>query len=369
MEIRNIKLVKKDSLNQLSYDVCWSGSSAAVWFETTAELEADDGDIFLSTCLLPAMALGETLVIAKPVSPALLENVNQLQDIYSSWYPKFKKIKIQAEVNRNTVAAPPTEIASFFSGGIDSFYSLIKNNHEITALIYVQGFDVWAHETKFLEKVHPRMVKIAREFGKKLITVRTNIHEFSDKFAEWGYEYHGCAMASVAHLLAPTVKKCFVHSSCGYAYLFPLGSHLLTDHLWGTEKISITHDGAEATRPGKVNVVCQNQCALENLRVCLDRTSGEYNCGTCEKCLRTMLNLHVYDMLRNCKTFSNNLTFLKVAKIKMKSEKMEYQELLKAMKLNRPRSMHITSLKIVLIRCEITTLWRTVKNIFRTIGA
>jgi hypothetical protein len=367
VEIKNIKLGKRDNLNQLSYDVCHNGSVASVWFRTDAERITEDGDIFLSTCLLPAMAVGENLVINKPVSPLLLRNVNQLQEIYSSWHPKFKKIQIKAEGSRNTVVAPPTEVASFFSGGVDSFYSLIKNNAEITTLIYVQGFDVWSHETEFLEKVRPRMVESARQFGKKLITVRTNLHEFSDPFAEWGREYHGSALASVAHLLAPTIKKFFVPSTYSYPHLSPWGSHLLTDPLWSTNTIEIIHDGAEASRPGKMKEVCQNQCALETLRVCLDRTSGKYNCGTCEKCLRTMLNLHVYDRLQQCRTFSNELTFRRVAKICIKSDfvKMEYQELLQALKLNRPGSVHIAAIIMILIRYEITTLWRTAKIIFR----
>ena len=370
MEIKNIKLVKDNNFNQLSYDVWHNGSALNIWFHTDAEQIADDGDIFLSALLLPSMMLGETLVIDKPVSPVLMGNVDKLQDIFSSWYPKFHRIEIKAEVNRNTVGPPPTEIASFFSGGVDSFYTLIKNNDEITTLVNVQGFDVWAHETEFLEKVHPRIVKIAKEFDKKLITVRTNIHEFSDKFAEWAFEYHGCALASVAHLLSPAFKKIIIPSSYGYKYLFPFGSHLLTDHLWSTDKVSIVHDGEETNRPGKVRKICQNQSALENLRVCLDRRRGNYNCGTCEKCLRTMLNLYIYDSLQNCNTFSNDLTPRKVAGIKIKSDnvKNEYEEILKELKINRPGSPYIRSVKMVLIRYEIKTLLKKIKSIFAMIG-
>ena len=370
MEIKNIKRVKKDNLNQLSYDVSHNGSVANVWFHTDAEQITEDGDIFLSACLLPAMAVGEALVINQPVSPLLLKNVNQLQEIYSSWYPKFKKIQIQAEVKRNTLVPPPTEVASFFSGGVDSFYSLIKNNAEITTLVYVQGFDVWAHETEFLEMVHPRMVEIANRFGKKLITVRTNLHEFSDSFADWALEYHGSALASVAHLLAPTIKKFFVPSTHSFTHFRPWGSNVLTDYLWGTNTIEINYDGAEVGRPGKIKDVCQNSCALETLRVCLDRTSGKYNCGACEKCLRTMLNLHVHDRLQKCEAFSSELTFRQVAQLRIKSDfvKTECQELLKALKRNRPGSVYIKAIKIILIRHELITLWRTVKRISRTVG-
>jgi len=366
MHIQDVKVVKEHNISRLSFNVCYKGTVGSIWFSTDAEQIAGDGELFLSSLLLPAMRLGETLVIDKAVSPPLMENVDKLQDIFSSFYPKFQKIAIETEVRRESSGPSPTEVASFFSGGIDSFYTLIKNNHEITTLVYVQGFDVWAHETEFLEKVHPRVVKIAAEFDKKLITVRTNIHEFSDKFAEWAYEYHRCALASVAHLLSPVIRKIYIPSSCGYKYLLPYGSHLVADPLWSTNKVSIVHDGEEATRPLKVKRVCENQSALENLRVCLNRKYGNYNCGKCEKCKRTMLNLYVYDKLQYCKTFSSELAPWKVARISMNSDlvKAEYLETMKALKLYKPGSPYIWAVKIVLIRYEINRLIKIIKGIF-----
>ncbi len=366
MQIQDVKVVKEHNISRLSFNVCYKGTVENVWFTTDAEQIADDGEIFLSSLLLPAMRLGETLVIDKAVSPPLMENVGKLQDIFNSWYPKFQKIAIEGEVSRESSDPSPRGVASFFSGGIDSFYTLIKNNHEITTLVYVQGFDVFAHETEFLEKVHPRVVKVAAEFDKKLITVRTNIHEFSDKFAEWAYEYHGCALASVAHLLSPVIRKIYIPSSCGYKYLLPYGSHLVADQLWSTDKVSISNDGEEATRPSKVKKVCENQSALENLRVCLNRKYGNYNCGKCEKCKRTMLNLYIYDKLQQCKTFSRELSPWKVAQISINSDlvKAEYLETMKALKLNKPGSPYIRAVKIVLIRYELKRLMKIVKGIF-----
>lgn len=365
MLIQDVDLVKENDICRLSFNVCYKGKVENVWFSTDAEQIAADGDFFLSTLLLPAMRLGETLVIEKAVSPPLLENVGKLQDIFNSWYPKFEKIAIEADVSRELPDASPRGVACFFSGGIDSFYSLIKNNDEITTLIYVQGFDAWVHETDFLEKVHPRVKKIAAEFGKKLITVRTNIHEFSDKFAEWAYEYHGCALASVAHLLSPVIRKIYIPSSCGYKYLLPYGSHLVADQLWSTNKVDISNDGEESTRPAKVKRVSENRTALENLRVCLNRKYGNYNCGKCEKCQRTMLNLYIYDKLKNCNTFSRKLSLWKVARVKMNSDlvKAEYLETMKALKLNKPGSPYVWAVKFALIRYEI----KRIRNIFKSI--
>src|SRR6185369_5970784 len=54
----------------------------------------------------------------------------------------------------------------------------------------------------------------------------------------------------------------------------------------------IVHDGAEASRTEKVRCIAKNQEALDWLRVCGNDTV-DYNCGSCEKCLRTMMSLRL----------------------------------------------------------------------------
>jgi hypothetical protein len=78
-----------------------------------------------------------------------------------------------------------------------------------------------------------------------------------------------------------------------YTQLSPWGSHPLLDPLWSTEATTIIHDGSEATRAEKImNWICRSDLALQNLRVCLS-PNDQYNCGRCEKCLRTMIPLYV----------------------------------------------------------------------------
>jgi len=49
--------------------------------------------------------------------------------------------------------------------------------------------------------------------------------------------------------------------------------------------------------------------ALDNLRVCWENRFGRYNCGVCEKCIRTMLNLEAAGMIEKCKSFKRRLSY------------------------------------------------------------
>jgi hypothetical protein len=86
--------------------------------------------------------------------------------------------------------------------------------------------------------------------------------------------------------------RTYVPSSWTYAHLVPWGSHALLDSLWSTEACELVHDGAESPRTGKVAAIVASDVALRVLRVCLADTDA-YNCGRCEKCLRTMVTLHL----------------------------------------------------------------------------
>ena len=82
-----------------------------------------------------------------------------------------------------------------------------------------------------------------------------------------------------------------------------MGLRPILDPLWSTEALSFSHDGCEAQRIDKIRFICnQNERAiLENLRVCTTSELGyQYNCGKCEKCLRTMIGLHICGGLELC---------------------------------------------------------------------
>ena len=55
--------------------------------------------------------------------------------------------------------------------------------------------------------------------------------------------------------------------------------------------------GCEASRLDKLDVVAREPAARHSLRVCWENRGGAYNCGRCEKCLRTMVAMDALGVL------------------------------------------------------------------------
>jgi hypothetical protein len=89
--------------------------------------------------------------------------------------------------------------------------------------------------------------------------------------------------------------------------LFPWGSHPQLDPLWSSSAVTFEHHGHDATRPEKVASIAGNDAAMAHLRVCWENPGNAYNCGRCEKCLRTMINLHAVGAGARCRTLPSAL--------------------------------------------------------------
>jgi hypothetical protein len=288
--------------------VAVAGRAADVWFRVAGDGPgdpgrlSDTGDPALTALLLPAMALGEPVELEPAVSPRLLAGTDRLQDIFRVWVPRrFARVAVSARP-RQVTPPPGRGVACFFSGGVDSTYSVLKHRERLAALILVHGWDLLLDQRPFRRGVATVLRQAAGRFGLPLIEVETNIHPWRADYVRWRW-YFGAALACVALALSPLFAEVLIPSSEPYSKLHPWGSHALTDPLWSTEATELVHDGAEATRLEKVRRLAGSPGALESLRVCFENPNGAYNCGRCEKCLRTMIALRAVEALDRCPTF------------------------------------------------------------------
>lgn len=285
MRVSAIERRDLDDAVELSADI----DGFRLWYRFPAEYPVSlRGDAFLAAALQPAMRAGEKLVIdGAPVSPRLLAGVERFQDIHHCWDPAFRKIAIEAEVEPDRDAI--VEVGSFFSGGIDGCYTFLKHEDEIRHLVFIKGVDIRIDNDALFGEALATNRRIAAAYGKNLLPVETNIRSFCHpRGAVWTI-YTGAGLASVG--LALRLSRIYIASSHTYSELHPLGSHPLTDHLWSTEAAEFIHDGAEARRCDKLRRLAESAPALEGLRVCWQ--DAGFNCGRCEKCLRTMIALRL----------------------------------------------------------------------------
>ncbi|HEY1207954.1 MAG TPA: hypothetical protein VGE85_01170 [Terracidiphilus sp.] len=272
-----------------------------IWIESDVPL-TDTAQWSIPLRLVRAVADGKTANLGS-VSPLLASNLETLRDIYAAWIPGHR-VPLNFELSSDEVASAGG-VSLFFSGGVDSFYSLIKHRDKIDNLVLVHGFDIPLADTRTFDLAEVQAREVARLFAKRLIVVRTNMHfEQPSIPGGWGM-YCGAALAAVAHALAPNHGKVYIASSYPYADLHPWGSHPLLDPLWSTEAVQIVYDGGE-TRMDKLRVIIQYPEALSRLRVCWENPAN-YNCGVCEKCVRTMLALRALGVDR-CAAFPDTLT-------------------------------------------------------------
>lgn len=278
-------------------------------------------DPFLALTLLPAMKLGEPLHIDGAISPTLLANAERLQQIYRRWVTGARNIPVTSRsFAPDTAPAHNDGVGCFFSGGVDSFHSLLMHQHSITHLVLISGFDKGLRNPAVLEKARIALREVAAAFGKKPLEVSTNIRQFTDPLASWSF-YHGGVLAAVALALSHGIGTFLIPSSYSYDQLHPWGSHPLLDPLWSIPGLQTIHDGCEFTRYEKVAHIAKADLALAHLRVCWDTSDGsDANCGKCEKCLRTMTSLYLNGALDRCRTFSRPLTPRAFGSIRLKTE-------------------------------------------------
>jgi hypothetical protein len=223
---------------------------------------------------------------AVPVSTRLLAASDILQDIFASWYPCLRKVPVRA------VAAPAESLnagaASFFSGGVDGSYTFLKHEQEITHLLFAKGIDMQLSNDALYRQALQANQEFLQRRGKQLVPLETNVRFLGHAYPPLNWNVCvGGGLASIA--LALGSQRVYVAASHTYAELFPWGSHPLTDPYWSTEATEIVHDGAEARRSEKLEWLGAFPDALQILRVCWH--DAGYNCGQCEKCLRTMVGL------------------------------------------------------------------------------
>jgi hypothetical protein len=283
------------------------GSAESISYSWTPESDPVISDAVFAACLLPAMASAATLRVAGPISPRLLSSAERIQEIFHAWAPdKLHPITVEAEPREHSAPEPGTQVACFFSAGVDSFYSTLKHHDEIDVLVFVHGLDVALSDVILREHIANGVRNAAAELEKPLVEVETNLRAFSDQHVHWEL-FHGAALGSVALLLQKSYRRIYVPSTVSYRQLIPWGSHPLVDPLWSTESTELVHDGAEAGRFQKMERLAASEAALRWLRVCWKNPEGAYNCGRCPKCMRTMAGLEGLGVLSRSKTFPTKL--------------------------------------------------------------
>jgi hypothetical protein len=270
-----------------------------------AEFIVADASPFAAALLLPSMKLGEDLLIRGSISTRLHTGMKEIIRIVSGWDIGLKPIDVMVDELIPDQATPEIT-GAFFSGGVDSFYTYLRHRNDqrpITHLMLAKGYDIDHRDDRLWDVTVGNIAQIAETEQATLVVIESNVRSLIDPVLSWSYAHGGC-LAAAAMCLRAGIGQMYIASSADAKHQALQGSHVTIDHLWSTEALSFVHDGSEASRIDKIDSqITQSELALKYLRVCYMNEKGAYNCGKCEKCLRTMVGLYAAGALDRAETF------------------------------------------------------------------
>lgn len=303
------------------------GLPEQLYFEAGIESEQIINNNYdcMAVAILPlAMMLGEDIEVKGSLDGRLYENMLEAISLYATWYPNLvSSIEIKADELRSFVSVGDKQkVMSFYSGGVDSLFNiagrLSENLLPVDVCVLVRGMDISIEDEELWEKVsHSLKLNLDGWENMGMISVETNARLFQPQGVDWTSTGFGPILGAISNFLSKGFSDSIIGSYGLYKDLEPHASGPLIDRLWSSGSIDIKHYSPRYSRLDKIRIINEETPELlRYVRVCWKNPDGEYNCGICEKCLRTKVELYIEKADCNVDSFgvydlSEDLKYLK----------------------------------------------------------
>jgi len=269
------------------YRVAATIEGQEVFFESSLPLSPGTESLACAF-LLPAMARGARLEVEGPLGATFLSNLDFVRRRARQWWPQLSAGEVDAPVREDDGPASG-DAGVFYTGGADSSYALKKLHPTLKYAVFTEGFDIPLEDTERLTKARDWLSHTVRACGVAFAVVRTNLRRHR-VFRRLSWEVtHGAALAAVAHALAGIIGTMYLAASDVEP---PWGSTPELDAAWSSDSMRIENYSGELSRLERVAAIARWEPLRGRLRVCWENKSSDLNCGYCEKCVRTRLQLH-----------------------------------------------------------------------------
>lgn len=318
--IRQLKIIKiAVNKNFISYSYTINGDWAKCFnldkeffIEYSEDISAVPQSIavipFLCNILPVVWVMGAEIFIPE-LDKNFYEHVDEIKRGYIEMYPKMNfggKLTVEKIVDNGANFLNSDKAAAFFSGGVDSFSTLINHIDERPTLLTLWGSDVKLQDFKGWERVKNHAVKTAEQFKCKNLFIKSSFRQFLNEgilsqvvypLANDGWWHgfqHGIGIISHAapYIYCNKISKIYFASSFTERYkgMYTCASDPSIDNYLHVGECQTIHDGYNFDRQDKIHIICEYRRKTNekiNLHVCWISDGGQ-NCCQCEKCYRTI---------------------------------------------------------------------------------
>ena len=263
---------------------------------------------FLCNVLPIAWVLDAEIVVPE-LDSDFCEHLAEIKRGYIEMYPRIKfggKLTVGKLIKHNYEVGENSAV--FFSGGADSFDTLIAHAEEHPTLITLLGADIKLTDRDGREIVIRHALETAKQFQCKSLFIASTFRGFLKEgalsklvmpFANDGWWHgfqHGIGIISHAapYAYLHKLKKIYMASSFSPEYKnYTCASDPTIDNYVHVGNCVTIHDGYEFNRQEKIRRICDFKRRTRipiHLRVCWQSSGGE-NCCACEKCYRTICGI------------------------------------------------------------------------------
>lgn len=319
------------------------GLPSTLWFKFPTECEAhlsDNMNGFVVCLFQLAMFLNEDLEVRGTISDRLFYNLKEVQRLLNFWHPEFSIITIKADGFTPQTVHAGNATMSAFSGGVDSFYTLLSHlprnessaSHQISHTLFVEGFDRPLSEEKTHLALRQSFATLMQSLGITFIPASTNARDVY-KGIDWDLS-HDTVLTGAAHMLDGMVSRFYFAADetlpahfkpHTFEFYTPTLGCLKTP-LLSSDTLEIICHGTATPRVEKIHAISEWAETYKRLVVCWESHNGLHNCGICEKCVRTMTSLEIFDSLHKYETFPQPFKMKQIRKCKIDNELFFYHE-------------------------------------------
>jgi hypothetical protein len=314
----------------------------------------DPGNAFLAAAFPLAVAHRERRIrVDAGICPMLADGLRAVHGWWRRWGGLPQGLPaIEAAQPAEAFGGPPPQVrgktaTALLSGGLDSLHLLWRNRQRyregdpayLREALFVHGYDIGRRarrpELRRWETACALLRPLTQAMRLDLLRCRSNLRHLPTPPGFWLHRYNGAALAAAGHAGALAPAFVFIAGTSDIHHAGPLGLHPSVDGLYSSQRVTIVPEGALFSRLEKMRELKEWPEAIDALRVCPVNAGELVNCGCCDACLCTRLELAVLG-IEETRTFGRNLMtadFLEAhAEIDFPFEAQAYVELIEPLR-------------------------------------